>query len=59
MNFVEDILAETFFSMPGAFVRWNWIEKEKSFWQYLKNDSIYNFLLNLIIYGVIAILVFC
>lgn len=58
MNFVESVLSDFFFSIPGAFVRWYWLGRKEGFWQYFKNDSIYNFLLSLVIYGSIAILVF-
>lgn len=56
-DFIGGIIIEILFQVPGGFIRWYWVEKELSFWEYLKKDSFYDYLISFIIYGSIALLV--
>lgn len=56
-DFFGSIIFEIFFQVPGGFIRWYWVEKELTFWEYLKKDNFFNYLISLILYAAIILLV--
>ncbi len=50
---VAQFIREILIVFPGAFIRWVFLRPEKSFGEFLNDESIYNYLLSFLIIGLV------
>ncbi len=54
VDFITDFVREILMVWPGAFIRWVWFGRKKAIIEIANEDSIYNYIISIILIIIIA-----